>query len=287
MKLTALTPALINQAIEIYLAHAYDDEGLREGHRIEIPPDTASEDVLALFEQEEAALRSYVLRLGCQHYPHMKLAIWEAYYEGEYVFAVDRHDGFDFDKTGPDYEAWMGIKSKNFAIKGCIEADWYAKGIPTIRGLKEDRLSRSDVMREFSGHEVLVVDNDVDAAAIIEMILSHAGYGCRCARSVEEVRDLLGDPVFPERCGLALVDLILTDGNGQEVIKLLRAKPETQEIPIVLTSAMRGEDADLGQAAGYLRKPYSAEDLQDMVAIALKRCYDGHDKLVDRLREAK
>ncbi|MBN2713378.1 MAG: response regulator [Planctomycetes bacterium] len=284
MLLKDMTPQLVNRAIEIYMEHAYDDDALREAHMVRFDPESCNGSILCRFEREDAKLKAYHLRLGCQHYPHMKLALWEAYYRDEYVFAVDRHDGFDFNKTGPDYEAWLGIKSRNFVIKDKIEKAWYEEGIPTLRSLKEERMSRSDILRAFSGHRVLVVDNDADAGAIIQMILMSEGYGCRWAGSLKETLELLDDPDFLSSCGMALVDVMLTDGSGMEVIKHLRARPETQQIPIALTSAMSGRDIDMTNADGYLQKPYSAEDLRDLVQLLVRKKYDGHDSLLEDLR---
>ena len=285
MRLEDITPSLVNTAIDIYLAHAYEDAVLRESHRVTFDESASMGAVLEHFEREEAKLASYSLRLGCEHYPHMKLAMWEAYFHNEYVFAVDRHDGFDFHHVGEDYEAWLGVKSRNFQVKTAIETAWYEAGVPTLRKVKEDRLSQSDVLREFSGHSLLLVDNDADAVAVLEMILSHAGYRCVCADSMVEVQAILEDDEQAARCGMALIDLMLSDGSGMDVVKMIRACPATQDIPILVTSAMNRSDVLLRTADGYLRKPFSADHLVEVVGQTLRRRYDGHEKLVDELKD--
>lgn len=280
VNLSRITPELVNQAIEIYLQYAYDDPDIRQEHLVSFGAALPIDKVLGSFEREETALASYSLRLGCQHYPHMKMALMEAYFHDEYAFAVDRHDGFDFERTGPDYEAWLGIKSKNHQAKVKIEDAWYEAEIPTLRRLKEDRFSRSDVIREFSGHSVLLVDNDQDTVDIMKMILSDAGYLCVSADSLARVKELLKDDEIRKKCGLALVDLMLSDGSGVDAIAMIRANSGTQDIPIMLTSAMSMTDVKDTCADGYLRKPYSAQALVDAVNSAIKRRYDGHDVLV-------
>ncbi len=276
---------MVNQAIRIYLEHAYDDPVLRESHAVNFAPSLSLREVLADFEKEpDTKLESYSLRLGCQHYPHMKLALWEAYFHDEYVFAVDRHDGFDFSQNTEDYDQWLGLRSKNFRVKAEIENAWYNAGIPTMRKVKEERLSQSDVLREFSGHSLLLVDNDEDAGAVLQMILSSEGYGATWAGSVEDVRKILDDPEQSARCGMALVDLLLNDGSGADVLKMIRACPQTQDIPVLLTSAMNSSDVIIADADGYLRKPYSAENLLKVIADTLRRRYDGHEKLVEDLK---
>lgn len=287
MRVDKMDAALFNRAIAIYLQHAYEDETLRGMHSKSFDGTLPVDQVLADFENEDAGLRAYSLRLGCQHYPHLKLAVWEAYYPGEFVFAVDRHDGFDFKKRGPDYDAWVGIRSKNFAIKGAIEDAWYKAGVPTLRSLKEDRLSQSDILRAFGGKRVLVVDNDGDAGAILQMILSSAGYGCDWVPSVKDTVAHLEDDERRAACGMALIDLMLTDGSGLEVLEQLRARPETQDIPIVLTSAMSPTDIDLGEADGYLQKPYCADDLLETVRLTLQQHFDGHSRIVQKNQQEK
>lgn len=281
MRIEDITPDLVNLAIEIYLQHAYETEALRAAHRVHFDPEMAMDALLEEFEREDANLRAYALRLGCQHYPHMKMALWEAYYRGEFVFGVDRHDGFDFEKTGADLEAWINIQGRNHETKLRIESAWYENGVPTLRRLKEKRLSMSDIMREFSGHSVLVVDNDHDAGAILEMILSSAGYGCIWVEGVRQAREVLADPEQRGRCGMALVDVMLSDGSGTEVVRTLRATPETRNIPVVLTSAMNGSDVYTANADAYLRKPYAAAKLLETVNAVLRRQYDDHDHLLN------
>jgi len=284
VKLERITAALVNRVIGIYLEHAFGDPILREAHARYFDETLPIEDVVEQFDREEAHLASYTLRLGCQHYPHMKLALWEAYFENEFVFAVDRHDGFSFVEAVPDYQTWLGLKSKNHRIKREIEDAWYREGIPTLRQLKEERLSQSDLMREFSGQHILVVDNDADSTAIVRMILDNAGYKTVWAEGVASVERLLQDASLFPRCGLALVDVVLNDGTGLSVVKLLRANDATQDIPVVLISALQSADVQASDIDAYLRKPYSAEELLDTVHATLHTRYDGHETLVEERR---
>lgn len=270
MKLDHITPAMVNQAVTIYLRHAYSDESLREAHTVRFEQDDV-EAILAEWEREDGKLRSYTLRLGCEHYPHMKLALWEAYEKNNFVFAVDRHDGFEFDNTDQGFENWLGVKSKNFKVKADIENAWYEAGLPTMRRMREEKLTQSDILREFSDYEVLLVDNDGDATAIMEVILSTDGYGCRKAGSIADVQAIMDDDEARSRCGLALVDLLLSDGSGIQVVRKLREMPGTKDIPIVLTSAMNPQDVSLDEVDGYLRKPYSADDLRAVVEDMIRR----------------
>jgi DNA-binding response OmpR family regulator len=71
---------------------------------------------------------------------------------------------------------------------------------------------------------------------------------------------------------LILLDLMLPDTNGFEVCRHLRAHPETVAIPIVMVTAMGGDESRLRGfwvgANAYVTKPYAAQDLYDAIAKA-------------------
>lgn len=269
-----MTASLANLAIEIYLRQAYDDAVLRKKHALEFDPSLPFEAILSRFDREDATLRRYALRLGSQRYPHMKLVLTEAYYPDEYVFLVDRHDDFSFTRKGPDFDAWLALKSRNYRLKREIEDAWYAMGIPTMRQLRETKFTQSDVLRVFSGHTILLVDNDPDGGAIMQLILTNAGFGCQWAKSMSEAILYITDPTNAKLCGLALVDLLLTDGTGLQIVKAIRAQPETQDIPILLTSALSESELLLQDVDGYLRKPFSADELVARVKDLVRMRFD-------------
>jgi len=281
MRLDRIDAAMLNEAVAIYLRLAYDNPADRERRAVRFDPGLPVAEALNRFEREGEGSAAYTLRLGSRQYPHMKLALWEAYFRDEFVFAVDRHDGVDLALPPADLEAWLSVKSDNYRTKAAIEEAWRTAGLPTLRGLKEERLSTTDVFRVFAGHTVLLVENDPDAAAIVELILRAEGYRVRRAASVREAREAIRHP-DGEHCGLALVDLLLADGTGREVVRALRATPATQDIPILLTSAMRDAEASVPEIDGCLRKPFEAGELLAAVALALRRHGDGHEMRLDK-----
>lgn len=288
MLLAELTPALMNQAVDIYLRHAYDDPEAAEPQRVVFDDHETPEQMLSRLEDEtdprSSAHRAYALRLGSQGYPHMKLSLWEAYYHDQFVFAVDTHDGFDFDTSSPGYQEWLEVKDQNRQRKQFIEKAWYEAGVPTLRGLKEKALSRTDCLREFRHQEVFVVDDDADSAAIIRTILEGRGFRCRWARTIREAREYVQSPDCA--CGLALVDVVMCDGNGVEVVRALRANPRTQDVPVVLTSALSGSEVQVPGISVYLRKPYSVEELVETIERTIQTEFDGHRVFLDSASEA-
>ncbi len=77
-----------------------------------------------------------------------------------------------------------------------------------------------------------------------------------------------------ERPDLVLSDVMMPEIDGFELLRRLRADPQTQELPIILLSARAGEESRLeGLAAGaddYLVKPFSARELLAKVEATLK-----------------
>jgi CheY-like chemotaxis protein len=284
VKLSELTAELLQQAVDLYLEEAYRESAAREAHRVVFDPASKGEALLTAFRDEteptEGAHHFYSLRLGSDDYPHMKMSVWEAFYHGEYVLNVDAHDGFRFDCNAPDYAEWMELKNRNRLCKLAIEDAWFKADLPTMRRLKEHHLTRSDHIRAYRGYHVLLVDDDADAAAIVSMILESAGLRCCWARTVREALDQVADP--ENHFALALVDIVMVDGNGLDVLHALRAEPRTQHTPAYLTSAMNRDEVEHDRCAdGYLRKPFNASSLIQEVEKALLRHDSGETVFLD------
>jgi CheY-like chemotaxis protein len=71
--------------------------------------------------------------------------------------------------------------------------------------------------------------------------------------------------VRAHRPQLVVLDIAMPELDGMEVLRLVRADPETADLPVILLSA-RAQEADvrLGYAEGaskYVRKPFSPREL--------------------------
>jgi CheY-like chemotaxis protein len=110
---------------------------------------------------------------------------------------------------------------------------------------------------------VLVVEDDPVNAALFRMLLERRG-GCRVTvtQSPEEVLQLAREDI-----ALIVMDISLKGSsyqgrqvNGVDVCRLLKASPETANIPVLLATAhaMRGDDQRLKAESGaedYVAKP--------------------------------
>lgn len=110
-----------------------------------------------------------------------------------------------------------------------------------------------------SSDHILVVDDDSAILELIAQVLIDEGYNVitagdgRTAVALARARE-------PK---LILLDLMMPEMNGWQVIASLKSSAATQTIPVILLSARRDLAAtasDLG-ATAYLEKPFDLDDL--------------------------
>ncbi len=108
---------------------------------------------------------------------------------------------------------------------------------------------------------VLVVDDDLLVAELLQVHLETAGYVVRHASDgAAALRAVEAEP--PD---LVLLDVMMPDVDGWTVLSQVRSQPATSTLPVVLLTG-KSMPADqvrgwnLG-ASGFLSKPFSAEDL--------------------------
>ncbi len=272
MRLDQISAALVNAAIDLYLRLAYGDAVSRDKHAVNFPDNLPVREVLAAFVSEDTPLKAWSLRLGSQDYPHMKLMLREAYVPGEFAFCVDRHDCFAFSLETGGRSCWAELQSHNYQLKKAIEECWYASGIPTLRSLREQFFVQPLAAGLDEAGKILLVDNDTDAVAIMEMILSRGGYDCCRATSVGEAQQIIAEG--KTKLTAALVDLLLPDGMGPDVVMSLRGGSATQNIPVIIMSGMPETELDYGAADAYLRKPFSANEVLHLLEDLIRRYYE-------------
>ncbi len=108
---------------------------------------------------------------------------------------------------------------------------------------------------------VVVADDADDILALVDAVLSRAGYTVLSARDGEAALDLIRQ----RRPSLAVLDVSMPKLDGLEVLRRVRADAELAETPVILLSALAQEaDVARGYATGasrYLRKPFSPREL--------------------------
>lgn len=125
---------------------------------------------------------------------------------------------------------------------------------------------------------ILLVDDEQELLDMVVSILNDAGFcNVHTAKSVEEAV-ARAERTNPE---LAILDVMLPDGNGFDLMELLRRRGD---YPILFLSA-RGEDDDRLRGFGlgaddYIVKPFLPRELVFRVTAILRRTYKEEDPLV-------
>ena len=138
------------------------------------------------------------------------------------------------------------------------------------------------------GGQILAIDDDSEALALLGRVLTLAGYQVRLADGGElALLAVAADP--PD---LILLDVHSKGIGGFEVCRRLKAGADTGQIPIILVSGTGGpaevvEGLRLG-AADYIVKPFRAEELLARVAIhlSLRQAMVSLERQAAALREA-
>jgi CheY-like chemotaxis protein len=119
---------------------------------------------------------------------------------------------------------------------------------------------------------ILLVEDDPDQVALGQLRLKLAGYQVRTVERAKHLSRTLREDRRPD---LVLLDVMLPDGNGFDLLAKLRASPEFATLPVVMLTA-KTELADIHRglalgADGYITKPYSKTQLAEVMGRVLKQ----------------
>ena len=127
---------------------------------------------------------------------------------------------------------------------------------------------------------IYVVEDDPDIREIETIALKNSNYTVsafdRASAFFQRMDNLLPD--------LVLLDIMLPDQNGYDIIRRLRKDPATARIPVIMVTAKTAEmDLVRGLDEGaddYIRKPFSVMELLSRVRALLRRTSDEGVKLL-------
>lgn len=116
---------------------------------------------------------------------------------------------------------------------------------------------------------ILVVDDNRDATEIIKTILVANGYTVCVSHSGDDALAQVNAQV-PD---LVMLDIMMPQMSGMEVLERLKEQAETSHIPVIMCTA-KVQDSDLldGYRSGadyYLTKPFTAQQLLYGVGLLL------------------
>lgn len=116
---------------------------------------------------------------------------------------------------------------------------------------------------------IMVVDDNPDIVTIVKTILEGRGYSVQCAYSGLEVFGLLDE----QKPDLIILDIMLPQMDGLEVLTKLKGASETASIPVILlTAKVQYEDVLGGYKLGadyYITKPFTSTQLINGINLLL------------------
>ena len=197
-------------------------------------------------------------------------------YDGLIEFAEDRHGSLDFvdffqskGTAKPSEAATAKAKKETAATTLLLQQQGY---FVRIARRAKSRI-KTDETRTLS---VLVVEDETHLANLLKHVLANEGFDVRIAKNRDEiVAEFRRGP----RPDLVLLDVMLPDADGFEVLLKMRQHPALQSIPVVMLTAKATRDAVLkglaGGADGYITKPFEIDVLVTAVNVVLGLSEEG------------
>ena len=127
---------------------------------------------------------------------------------------------------------------------------------------------------------IYIVEDDESIREIETIALKNSNYIVSAFENAKEFYKKL-DELVPD---LILLDVMLPDESGYDIVRKLRKRPATQDIPIIMVPAkttemdmIKGLD---GGADDYIKKPFSIMELITRVKALLRRTVKEEPKLL-------
>lgn len=116
---------------------------------------------------------------------------------------------------------------------------------------------------------IVVVEDEPDAAEMFAEMMRVSGYRVLVALGSENAMKLVADEI-PDA---VVLDIMMPEISGLEVLKFMRSHPRLEQVPVVVVSA-KGTPADIrtcmeAGATSYLVKPVGFLELKEAVEKAL------------------
>jgi CheY-like chemotaxis protein len=120
-----------------------------------------------------------------------------------------------------------------------------------------------------NGKTIIVVDDNPDIVNIVKTILEGKGYNVLCAYSGAELLTKLKE----RKPDLIILDIMMPEMDGLEVLTKLKGVPDTASIPVILlTAKVQYEDVLGGYKLGadyYITKPFTSTQLTNGINLLL------------------
>jgi CheY-like chemotaxis protein len=124
-------------------------------------------------------------------------------------------------------------------------------------------------------HSILLIEDDKAIREVVRDLLVLEGYEVHPAANGKEALGLSGRIALPS---LVVLDLMLPDMSGQEILESLRKKPDWKRIPVIILTASDLSHAQIARslnpATHLLAKPIDVNTFLEKVR---ESCPGGQD----------
>lgn len=118
---------------------------------------------------------------------------------------------------------------------------------------------------------LLIVDDDRELFSLLEALLEKEGFSCAHAPDSDSGRIMARNGSYDA----VLLDVVLPEGDGFELLRCLRGDERTRDLPVLMLTGKGEEDdrvAGLEMGADdYLSKPFSGRELVARLRAVLRR----------------
>ncbi len=118
---------------------------------------------------------------------------------------------------------------------------------------------------------ILIADDEPDILVIMELILKSQGYEVIKGTNGIEALELASEHLP----NLILLDIMMPEMDGWEVLRLLKTDPRTSGIPVAMVSAREGSRPKITSmqegALDYVTKPFDTMELLNKVKELLNK----------------
>ena len=109
--------------------------------------------------------------------------------------------------------------------------------------------------------KIALIDDSTATLDMLSSILERAGHSVQALSSGVGAESVLA----ADAPNLVLLDVVMPERNGYEVLRSLKRQPATRNIPVIMVSS-KGEETDVRWglrqgAADYVTKPFTPESV--------------------------
>jgi len=117
--------------------------------------------------------------------------------------------------------------------------------------------------------DVLIVDDSAAIRKILQRVLRQTGMAIRTIHEAGDGQEAL-EVLKSQPVHLVLTDINMPKMDGLQLLASLKASPQWHSVPVVMITTEGGE-TKVGEAvrlgaAGYVRKPFTADQIKEKLA---------------------